>query len=214
MPHSLLMENQEALKAHAPSDTFQLAPTTAFALVLETACEQFETLQLLISSEIKLVAPPKEDIQKHILYLRADACIRMALAKSFVANVIRARRIIEHGQEYLTVEKYASRIFITKTASLLRVRDVNEHGYDIKDNKSQPAMHFRGNSWGDETSLLVEKSNEIFMGPVNLYSIYLSTKRMRELAGFKVNPQLTFMAKSRWPGQKPSANRSTRDRSR
>ncbi len=187
------MENHEHPKTRVRGP--MLAPITAFALVIETACEQFEMLQLLISGGIKLAEPPQDDIQRRILHTRANACIRMALAKSFVANVIRARRIIEHGQEHLKVGKLYRKVFLSKTQPVIRVRDVNEHGYDVVDNYNRPELHFRANSWGDETSLHIGKSEEIFMGPINLYSIYRSLEHMRTLAGFQANPRLTLVAR-------------------
>ena len=195
LPLVRYMKDDESPKKHVPSDTLQLSPVSAFALLLGTACEQFETLQSLLSGEIKLMDRSEGGVLRRIFYFRADACIRMALAKSFVANVVRARRIIDDGHTFLKVEKHARMAFLAQTKAIIRIRDVNEHGYDVKNNKNRPVFHYRSNSWGDETSLNVDSPNKIFMGPVNLYSICLPTKRMSDLAGFKVNPHLVFSSK-------------------
>jgi hypothetical protein len=62
-------------------DMPQLPVRAAFALMLETACEQFEVLQLIIGKEIKIVSdylptvdprrPTPEEIPKALRHLRA-----------------------------------------------------------------------------------------------------------------------------------------------
>jgi hypothetical protein len=83
------------------------------ALMLETACEQFEVLQLLLKNEIKVISNDPADVRKHIKFLRAPHGINMALAKSFVANVIGARRICEHGSQHLAIERTLRRQFLS-----------------------------------------------------------------------------------------------------
>jgi hypothetical protein len=64
------------------------------------------------------------------LDVRGRACAQMALAKSFVFHVVRARRICEHGAGSLKVDRSERRLFLQGTAGVLGVRDVNEHGFD------------------------------------------------------------------------------------
>src|ERR1700692_697181 len=86
----------ESSKMHNPNLPPQLPEpeisiATGFALMLETACEDFEILQRMIRHEIKLVSG--NGIEDHRAYPR----IQMALAKSFLFNLVRARRICDHG---------------------------------------------------------------------------------------------------------------------
>lgn len=113
----------------------QLPTETALALLLETAREQFRVLQFIILGEIKLVSDQQNDLTKRLLFARAPGCVGMALAKSFVANVVRARRICEHGGQSLTLDKMERKLFLSQTNALLQVRDVNEHGLDVKGNE-------------------------------------------------------------------------------
>jgi hypothetical protein len=167
-----------------PRVSQQTTPAQAFALMLETACEQFEVLQLLLKQEIKVISNDSADVRKHIKFLRAPHCINMALAKSFVANVIRARRICEHGSQHLAIERTLRRQFLSSTSGVQKVRDVNEHGFDIHDNKSRPMLHYNGGGFVDETAMYMGSAEEILMGPINLYDVYRSVARMRDLAGF------------------------------
>src|ERR1700722_18783569 len=62
---------------------------TGFALMLETACEDFEIMRRLVSGELAVVPKgPKLDF-------RASPRITMALAKSFIFHVVRAGRFSE-----------------------------------------------------------------------------------------------------------------------
>jgi hypothetical protein len=107
----------------------ETTPARAFALMLETACEQFEVLQFMLRTEIKVISDGSTDPWKRSKLMRAPYCIQMALAKSFVANVIRARRICEHGSQHLAIERAERRLFLSKTSDMQKVRDVNEHGF-------------------------------------------------------------------------------------
>ena len=78
---------------------------TGSALTLETACDDFEVLQRLIRQEIKLVSG--NGVEDH----RAASRAQMALAKSFVFHVARARRICEHGAASLRVERTERKLF-------------------------------------------------------------------------------------------------------
>ena len=152
-----------------------------FALMLETACEDFEVLQRLIRQETRLVfGSGRED---H----RAGARVRMALAKSFVFHVVRAHRICEHGAPSLTVDRTERKLFLKATANVLGIRDVNEHGFDSSRGRtSKPSMHSHAKESAilDEISMTILGEQKILMGPLNLYNIYIPTNRMRKLPGF------------------------------
>jgi hypothetical protein len=154
-----------------------------FALVLETACEDFEICQQLIRNEISVV--PSSD-REHYKYLRASPRIQMALAKSFVFNVVRARRICEHGHGLLAVDRLERKRFMSATAGVTPIRDVNEHGFDASGGYSRPSMHNHVDHRAlvDDTALAILGATTILMGPLNLYDVYVSTDRMRRLAGF------------------------------
>ena len=170
--------------SQVPPTMPQLTPAEALALLLETGCEQFETLQRLASQELQLISIQQNDIRRDFRLQRAHGCIAMSLGKSFVANVIRARRICEHGSPYIKVDRIERKLFLSATARVLAVRDVNEHGFDVDNNKSPPALHFNKGGLLDETSLAMNGPDDILMGPINLCGIYLSTARMRNLAGY------------------------------
>ena len=110
----------------------------------------------------------------------------MALAKSFVFNVVRARRICEHSRGSLAVNGLERTRFLRATASVLGVRDVNEHGFDTSGRTSKPTMHSHPEYSVvlDETAMVVLGDQEILMGPLNLYDVYVPTAYMRTLAGF------------------------------
>jgi hypothetical protein len=151
-----------------------------FALMIETACEDFEILQRLIRQETQLVSHTGRND------FRAGPRIQMALAKSFVFNVVRARRICEHSRGSLAVNGLERTRFLKATASVLGVRDVNEHGFDTSGRVSKPMMHKHPEDSAilDETSMVVFDDQKILMGPLNLYDIYIPTAHMRTLAGF------------------------------
>jgi|SRR5947208_16404311 len=128
----------------SPPDHPELSPARAFALTIETACEQFEVFHLIKTNEIKIEMEKQQiDVRKRLTTTRAPYCIQMALAKSFVANTIRARRICEHGARHLSVSRTERQLFLKSTEPLLLVRDVNEHGFDINNGKSKPSFHFK-----------------------------------------------------------------------
>jgi hypothetical protein len=179
-----------------------LSPAMAFASVIETGCEQFEVLQSLVANKYKIVSDhvagsefekpatePNDIRRKHKALraqgelMKAQACIMMSLAKSFVANIIRARRICEHGAQHLRVGRLERKRFLSATEALVSVRNVNEHGHDVDGNKISPALHYTNRGFLDETSLYIGGTDEILMGPLNLYRVYCSAARMRELAG-------------------------------
>jgi hypothetical protein len=131
----------------------------------------------------------------------------MALAKSFVFYLVRARRICEHGAGNLTVNRTERSRFLNGTAAVVDVRDVNEHGFDAKSAKvmqrrtgsedgssrrkiSMPSLHTHTEECAilDETSMIILGDKKILMGPLNLYDVYIPADRMRQLAGFKSLP--------------------------
>jgi hypothetical protein len=154
-----------------------------FALMLETACEDFSILQALVNKELQLT-PSIKGLHQKIGANRASARIQMALAKSFIAFAVRARRICEHARE-LRLDRLERARFLKATKNLVDVRDVNEHGFDAKAT-SRPTLHNQEEgSRGDETSLLISAPTKIYMGPINLHTVYGAVDRMRSLAGFK-----------------------------
>jgi hypothetical protein len=170
----------------------QVSTAEAFALVLETACGDFETLQALIKGELSIHAREHSSapFPQEIRAMRASATVRMALAKSFVFNVVRAGRICEHGAQFLDVDRGDRVRFLKGIKGVLKVRDVNEHGYDPKaqsgSKDSKPSMHAHVNEGAilDETSMTILSDQKILMGPLNLCGIYSAVARMRHLAGF------------------------------
>jgi hypothetical protein len=161
----------------------ELTPARAFALLLETACEQFEVLQAIVSKELQFTFGEPNDPQKRFIFRRAPYCVQAALAKSFVANVIRAQRICEHGAQHLTVDRAERTRFLKSVSDVLLVRNVNEHGFDVG-SASAPSMHARDGGLLDETAMIIRGPERILMGPVNLYDVYRAAARMRDLAGF------------------------------
>jgi hypothetical protein len=112
-----------------------MSTATGFALMLETACGDFEAMQRLIRRETQLVfSNGQEDFG-------GRACAQMALAKSFVFHVVRARRICEHGAGSLKVDRSARKSFMQDTAGVVGVRDVNEHGFDAVGSAFVKAFH-------------------------------------------------------------------------
>jgi hypothetical protein len=167
---------------------------TGFALMLETACEDFELMQRMIRHEIKVVSG--NGVEDY----RAPLRIQMALAKFFIFNLARARRICEHGAGSLTIDRTERTRFLKATAAVVNVRDVNEHGFDAKAagdaprragssrvRMSKPSMrsHAKESAILDETSMIVLGDQKILMGPLNLYDAYISMDRIRKLAGFR-----------------------------
>ncbi|MGY3501688.1 hypothetical protein [Bradyrhizobium sp. USDA 4471] len=167
-----------------------LGTNEAFALMLETACEDFENLLSILDGDIMIETPPRDvttSNQKSNRLLRAPARIQMALAKSFIFYANRANRVCWKNKASLAVDRDERERFLKETAPLTWVRDVNEHGFDndTRSLKHRPAMHIQGGgSMGDETSLVIAARDQILVGPLNLYPIYLAVEHMRGLAGF------------------------------
>lgn len=155
-----------------------------FALLVEIAHSHFSTLQALIDGRLAVVSRAEADDSKA---LRATGDIQMALAKEFLSNVVRARRIAEHAGGELLVEKAKRQAFVRNLAHVVDVRDVNEHGFDRNSTaSSRPSQHFYADEGAsaDETSHIVLGANKILMGPLNLADIFGHIDRMRQVAGF------------------------------
>jgi hypothetical protein len=173
--------------------TSHCSPNQALALMLETACEDFENLQNLISGHLQVVAVPhhpairsnQDDPRKALHAPRASARIQMALAKSFVFNTHRANRICEKNAAALALDRLERQRFLKATDTVAVLRDVNEHGFDGGKRDVKPSMRFLADGgWMDETALVTASREKILMGAVNLYPVYLAVDRMRRLAGF------------------------------
>ena len=159
----------------------ELSSAEAFALLLETACKDFENLQVLISGQLEVTAPDKK--RKATRTLRAPARIQMALAKSFLFNAHRANRVCEKNKAALALDRTERKLFSSAMKPLAAVRDVNEHGYEGGDSV-RPSMHRHEDGTLDETALNIGGPQRIPMGRLNLYDAYLALDRMRKLAGF------------------------------
>jgi hypothetical protein len=160
------------------------SPQEAFALFLETACSEFETLQALLTGDFHLVDAGPEPISAKAS--RAAGTIRMALAKSFLFNANRANRICIKHRSQLSLDRKERVDFLRATNPLSDVRNVNEHGFDgdKRSEKNKPSMHEQDGGFLDETSLMIAGPNEVLMGPLNLHAIYTAVARARSVAGF------------------------------
>jgi hypothetical protein len=173
--------------------TSQLVITAAnaFALHLETACEDFEILQDLIRGDLCVTSRwdnaaggfvSAEERMKQLRSGRASPRIQMALAKSFLFNARRANRICNKNKAALEIERKERKSFIKEIDKLTPIRDVNEHGFD--GDGTAPSMHEHDGGMLDETSLVTDGPGKILMGPVNLCDYYPIVDRMRKIAGF------------------------------
>ena len=163
--------------------TDELPVANGFALMLETACRDFETLLKIIRKETVILTAD------HSTDVRSQAAIQIALAKSFVFYTIRAGRICEHGHQELHISREDRKAFVKSLGPLLAVRDVNEHGFDPtssgRGKKSRPSLHHHEEDQAitDETAMTVVNS-KVLMGPLDLCTFYDTVNRMRSLAGF------------------------------
>lgn len=154
------------------------------ALMLETACRDFEILLALIRNEWGLTST------EPFLAERARGAIRMALAKSFVFHAIRAGRICERGAQYIDVSAADRKVFLAALRPMSKVRNVNEHGFDptvgSRGKRSAPSIHTHEleSATLDETSLIILGDQKILMGSLNLCDFYGPLNLMRALAGF------------------------------
>jgi hypothetical protein len=179
----------------------QISPAKAFGLLLETACEDFENLQDLITGDLIIscstaAASRLNDRRKSLRVVRTGATIKMALAKSFVFSVRRANRVCNLNRAELGIDRTQRKAFLKATEPIIAVRDINEHGFD-GNGSSKPSMHENEGGMLDETSLAVFGPKQILMGPLNLYELYVAVNEMRNIAGLtatslKRNPARQF----------------------
>lgn len=145
---------------------------TNFALMLATACRDFEAFLQLIRGEVIILGKTNADS------MSVSSAVNMSLTKSFVFNVIRAGRICEHGGGELMLDRAERKDFISILKLVLPVRTVNEHGYDRHKKggsaviRPQIHLHDDYSVAVDETSLTVLGEHQILMGPLNLRTIY------------------------------------------
>jgi len=170
--------------------TAEITTAEAFALLLETACEDFELAQDLIAGRLRVTVTSDatklstaNDREMEFRAMRASPRMQMALAKSFLFNARRANRVCNFNKGALDIERADRKQFLKETDPLTAVRDVNEHGFDGK-NSIRPSMHEQEGAMLDETSMVIDGPTKILMGPLNLYTCYLAVDRMRRLAGF------------------------------
>lgn len=166
-------------------------PDGAFALHIETACEDFEILQCLISGQLmirpqvsEIMRSPTSDLNELRMAARAPSRIQMALAKSFVFNVRRANRILEFNKHAISLDRPTRKHFLKVSDVLTSIRDINEHGYDGRRTDKKPSLHEHEGVSLDETSLFIQGLDKILMGPVNLAQIYPHIVTVRSNAGF------------------------------
>lgn len=161
-----------------------------FALLLETACAEFECLQRLVTGEVQVQAADQFGA------LRAGATIRMALAKAFLFNAARAYRICRHGKGLLKRPRELRGAFLQALEVVVAVRDVNEHGFDAhevagkRNDRPTAHLHVNASALVDETSLMIKGPQQILMGPLNLFDLYGVVRRMTDLAGFHALPMI------------------------
>ena len=187
-------------------DAPDISVEEAFALMLETACEDFEILQALIDGEVQVAAPKSDeatpanrhDHLKAHRAVRAAPHIEMALAKSFLFNARRANRICTLNKGSLALDRLERTRFFKATDPLTAVRDVNEHGFD-GNGSVKPSMHAQDGGALDETGMVITGRDKILMGPLNLHIVYLAVDRMRTIAGFRA---LSERKSSGWKAQK------------
>ncbi|MCJ2077243.1 hypothetical protein MKK68_16580 [Methylobacterium sp. E-016] len=165
------------------------------ATALEVACRDFEILGRMLDNEIRVVADLDcPEFMKALENVRINGTIHSALVQSFVFNAARAVRICEQGASLLLVNREHRRTFQAALKALGDARDINEHGYDPKDQprrknlRAQMHLHEAGGVAVDETSLIIGGSKDILMGPINLYETYLAVSRFRAVAGFRSLP--------------------------
>ncbi|WP_333828023.1 hypothetical protein [Pararhodobacter sp.] len=124
-----------------------------------------------------------------------------SLAHKFIFEVIRLRRVIEHGHADLQLEPEFRRHFLRELKVVLHVRNVNEHGYDIRGNEnSQPSMHPHEhdglNLALDETSIIVLSPQKILIGPINIYDVNILLNQLANATHGFVRARLSETRKS------------------
>ncbi len=172
----------------------QISTEKAFALLVETASEQFSVLRGLVERKFLFLEAVDDESRNGALNcFRAAACVQMALAKEFLFNSVRAYRILEHGASELKITREQRNCFKATLATIVSTRDVNEHGFDPtkgpRGKESRPTMHHHeaDSVLLDETSLVILGSDKILMGPINLADVFKCVESMRKVAGFSAS---------------------------
>ena len=178
-----------------------LPPAKQFAQLLEHACEEFEILQRLLRGQLKLSATEKLievlrgpivtsrhiDREQQKIERRSTNRIEKVLALAFLFDVNRAYRLCEHFAGLLDLPREERRRFLRALRPVVAVRDVNEHSSDPRAKDAQPAMHIHEfdnvHVAVNERAMTVIGADRIFMGPINLVSVYDEVDHMRRLAG-------------------------------
>jgi hypothetical protein len=185
---------KESNESHTlqPNATAVPSDAMSFALMLEAACQDFETLDRIVRGEIKIVLDLTATAQgpqpAWALEQRAKASVTTALAKSFLFYVARAKRICAKNSQFLRGYSEDRKFFLKylNSIGLTDVRDVNEHGFDpdsLPDSRPSIHVHGDGNIALDETGVIV-LDGKILLGPINLYDVYPKVKNMRDIGGF------------------------------
>jgi hypothetical protein len=158
-----------------------------FALLLETACEQYEVAEALVMRKLDITAAQESNYSG--IVGRANSTVIMALAKEFLFNARRAYRLLDQGKGELDIDRIARKKFMETLKVIINVRDVNEHGRDKLGNNGRPAPreslheHLEGQIAVSETAMVV-MNGDIFIGPLRLVEIYKQVAEMRAVAGF------------------------------
>lgn len=151
--------NDDAARSGLPQQP-EHKPELGFALVLEQACQAFETLQSMIAGRLPLGGADPSSMEG-MRYLRPRSTIQMALAHSFLFLSSRAYRICKHGKGTLGLPREERKQFLRDLEPIVDVRDVNEHGYDLNrksgEEPTRPSMHAHmENQYAlDETSVVI-----------------------------------------------------------
>lgn len=161
-------------------------PQQALAILLETASEQFKIGQRIITNDIEIKFDDKKNIDETLLYYRSKFTIINALFKEFLFNCVRARRICEKGSGVLGILDEDLDKFVKSLSDLTPVRNVNEHGFDLKDNRTKPKIYTHSQNLYslDDTSLIILGPEEIYMGPVNIFQKFKIIEQMISVSGF------------------------------
>jgi hypothetical protein len=170
-----------------------------FAELADRAYWQFETLTLLaaqrfdprrVGEQIMVIDPAKASRA-----LNYEFTIVTALAQSYIFNVRRMYRIM-HGDRFFmgTIDRLSRRSFDAHMREVIRVRDINEHGFDPRtfSPRNRIATPYRnpttgleaGSFFQDETGVRYSvPTAEFFMGQLNLTQAHLGVMRMYRTAG-------------------------------
>jgi hypothetical protein len=132
--------------------------------MLETACQDFETLQDIIRGSVQVVVPSEAHWLRNnggfaararidMVLLAARARINMALAKSFLFHARQANRICERNKATIALDRLERHRFLNATKPLTPLRNVNLHGFD--GDGPEPSMHRHPFGIVDEMGLAI-----------------------------------------------------------